>query len=244
MTDDAQPELTWSVLLAQPYFAFDADELMQRAVDAVDARLAEDERAGDEMIAQVGRRLEPPYDPDTYQRVWDIWKGIFGEDGAYLIHWYFLVREQPDQKEHVERLLSPRVGALLRRMLVTYGPELDGAFQIWQEIPDAWKGLNREVFYDMIRGRHQIKISIEKLNGERATYEGTADSILSLTKSMVITLRWVQSADAFTQPAIDSFLEETEPLIAMLKREEGESPMAGGQPADVVAANEAPGESG
>jgi hypothetical protein len=240
MTDDAQPEVTWSTLLSQPYLAFGADRLMLESVDEIEARLTEDERAGDEMLAQIGRRLEQPLDPDTYQRVWDVWKGTFGENGAYLIHWYFLVREQPEQREHVERQLSPRVASLLRRMLVAYGPELDGAFQIWQEIADAWKGLNREVFFDVIRQRYQIKVAIEKLNGERATFEGTADSMLSLTKSMLITLRWVQSADAFTQSQIDSFLAEAEPLIAMLKREEVDTTVPSGQPEDVVAADGSP----
>lgn len=231
MTDTAPITADWSSILAGSTSVHDADPLIERSSRQVEEAL--DARPGldDELMEVVEKRLSGPLDPDTYQSFWDLLKGTLGEEGAYLVHFYFMAREQPETRAAVEAATSQRVLAFMRRLTVRFAPELDAAFQIWQELPHAWKTMNREVYYDVIRRRHYIKLLLQKLNGEETLIEGTADSILGLTRSLLVTLRWMQSADAFSQSAIDLFLEDAESLLAILKRED-EAP-SDGQRSDV-----------
>jgi hypothetical protein len=223
MTEDAGVSPDWSSLLAGAITVPQAQPLIESSAADLDQQLERDGGLEDVMLDLLERRLVKPYDPETYQRAWDIWRGLFGEQAAYYVHWSFMVRDQPEYRQIAESAAPPRARALVRRMLVTFGPELDAAFQIWQELPDAWKALNREVYFDVIRGRPYIKLTLEKLNGEQIMLEGTADSILGLARSMLVTLRWVGNADSFNQGGIDLFLDEAEPLVSMLKREEAPS---------------------
>jgi hypothetical protein len=219
MTETAPATLDWSAVLAQAVTLDDARPLIERSANAVGDYLAEDDSHDEELLALMERRLEKPWDPETYQRVWDVWKGLLGEEGAYFVHWFFLVRDQP-AREIAEEAAPPAVEQFIRRMIAMLGPELDGAFQIWQELPHAWKTINREVHYDLIRGRHQIDLVIEKLNGERVLIEGTADSILNLTRSFLITLGFVGRGDVFSPPAVIAFLDDARNVIEMLTQEE------------------------
>lgn len=221
--NEAHVEPDWSALLAGTISVAEAQPLIARSAADLDRQLESDERLEGVMLELLERRLVKPYDPETYQRAWDIWRGLFGEQAAYYVHWTFMVRDQEAHRQVAEDSAPPRARALVRRMLVTFGPELDAAFQIWQELPEAWKALNREVYYDVIRGRPYIKLLLEKLNGEQIVVEGTADSILGLTRSLIVTLRWVGNADAFSQGGIDLFVDEAEPLLSMLKRQDATS---------------------
>jgi hypothetical protein len=220
MTDIAPTAADWSSILAGVTSIHDADELIARSSQQAEAALEADPELEDELMELTEKRLSGPLDPDTYQGFWELLKGMLGEEGAYLVHFYFMAREQPEARTAVEAAASQRVLGFMRRLTVRFAPELDAAFQIWQELPNAWKTLNREVYYDVIRGRHYVRLLLQKLNGEETVIEGTADSILGLTRSFLVTLRWMQSADAFSQGAIDLFLDDAEPLLAMLKREQ------------------------
>lgn len=231
MTETAQTPADWSSILAGATSVHEADELIKLSSKQAEKALESRPGVEDELIEVVEKRLSGPLDPDTYQGFWELLKGTLGEEGAYLVHFYFMTREQPDARVAVEAATSARVLAFMRRLTVRFAPELDAAFQIWQELPHAWKTMNREVYYDVIRRRHYIKLLLQKLNGEETLIEGTADSILGLTRSLLVTLRWMQSADAFSQSAIDLFLEDAESLLAILKRED-EAP-SDGQRSDV-----------
>jgi hypothetical protein len=231
MTDVAPMQANWSAILAGATPLEQATDLIESSSQQVEAALTADPKLEDELLAAAEKRLTATFDPETYQGFWELLRGTFGEEGAYLVHFYFMARDQEAQRATVEANASPTTVAFMRKLVTRLGPELDAAFQIWQELPHAWKTLNRDVYFDVIRQRYYVRLLLQKLNGEQTLLEGTPDSILGLTRSLLITLRWMQSADSFTQSYIDQFLDEAVPLIAMLKRED--EPSGDGQPGDV-----------
>jgi hypothetical protein len=110
----------------------------------------------------------------------------------------------------------------VRTILGLYGPDLQNGIALWNEHPDDWRTLYRDVYYDQISERHLVRIRIEKYNGEEITIEGSPDSILNLTSYIVFTLRLVGTPLAFGQESMDRFAAEVEQFGQLLTPEEDE----------------------
>jgi hypothetical protein len=67
------------------------------------------------------------------------------------------------------------------------------------------------------------------VDGSEVTLEGNADSVLDLARTMLLTLRWIGTADAYSPAVKEAFLAEADEFIAMVRSAEAGS--NGGEPA-------------
>jgi hypothetical protein len=79
---------------------------------------------------------------------------------------------------------------------------------------------NREIYYDLIKQRHYVRVRIEKYNGQEAIVESYPDGILELTSFFIRTLLMVGTPHAFNQRYINMFFDEASQLVKFLLPEE------------------------
>jgi len=91
------------------------------------------------------------------------------------------------------------------------------AFEIWGQLPDNWRLVNREVYRDLINNRYFMRIQLEKYGGEKTFVEGPPDSIMSFATFLVGALRFVGDGNAFSDEGIARFVPEAEEFLELLK---------------------------
>ena len=208
----------WSLLTGQ-LSDEDARSLLSQGAEEMHALLQARPRAMEDVLEILGRRLSDGIGAETWQVLDKSLSHYLGRDLAYFFVWTV----QPDQASRLEELqkyASPEVMAFFRTVLGRYGAELESALLCWNEFPNDWRTLHREVFYDQINQQPYIRLRIEKYSGEVALIEGNADSILGLTSGLILTLRLVGLREAFSQERIEQFLEEVGEFYALLFPEE------------------------
>jgi hypothetical protein len=122
----------------------------------------------------------------------------------------YVLQTQVGQSEVLKEISksgSSQTMSFLRTLTSLYGPELEKAFFAIKQLPDNWKMFYRDVYYDFVNKRYQIRIRLEKYNGETPIIEGDADSMLELTHFMIQTLLFINSRDAFKESLINQFIE-------------------------------------
>jgi hypothetical protein len=201
MSETMSAAETWSQMLAGALSPDEATALFENAAQATESYLDSDPDAEKRVHELVERRLAEPPDADTYQVVFDSLQVLAGSDVANLVHWY-AARESPADRAYLETTAGPRVLGFLRGLM---------------ELPDDWRIVDREVYFDIIRERYHIKLRIEKMNGEALALEGTPDSMLGLLRFIAVTLRWTNTADAFNPHALELFLPDLEDFMRMLR---------------------------
>jgi hypothetical protein len=204
---------TWEQVFAGEVAPEDIEPLLAESAQAIDEYLAADSETEEEALEVLRRRLDGPLEPTTYDDILAALRALIGNDGTGLVHWYVTIAG--DDVARLKGNASPRVDWFLRRITAAHGPELQAAFSLWRDLPDDWKLVNREVFYDLVRERYYIRHRIFKSNGEQVVLEGNADSVLDLARSLLMTLRWVGRGDAFSEPVRDAFLDEVQEFVAM-----------------------------
>lgn len=218
---------TWDAVLAGEVAPEEMKPLLVASAQAIDEYLSADSETEEEALDVLRRRLERPLEPTTYDEILAALRALMGNDGTGLVHWY--VTTAPEDTSMLRENASPRVDWFLRRITAAHGPELQAAFSLWRDLPDDWKLVNREVFYDLVRERYYIRHRIYKASGEQVVLEGNADSVLDLARSLLLTLRWVGRADAFSEPVKEAFLAEAQDFAAMASAQEPAT--NGGEPA-------------
>ena len=219
MTEPATQQNNW-----EPIWAQEADDEYVRAVLAsstaqIESFLVSDEETEEETLALLGRRLSGPIDTTTYDLVLDALRALLGQDGANTIHWY-IVGNGADSGI-LERVASPRVAFFVRRIAAAHTPEFRSAFALWKEVPEDWRTIHRDVFFDYINQRFVMRHRIVKINGEELVIEGNANSVLDLTRSLLTSIGLVATREAFGEREIDAFLKEADTVLGIL-RPEGE----------------------
>lgn len=139
------------------------------------------------------------------------------------------IARQTDQTVRLERLdkaakyASPEVMNLLRKTLSLYGPDLANAAVASNQLPNGWKILYRDVYYDYVNRRPHIRLRFSKYNGEEPFVEGNADSILDLTILILQTLRFLPFPDFIGPAMADRFIQEANEFIKFLQPPAAES---------------------
>jgi hypothetical protein len=218
---------TWDAVLSGQVELDEVRPLLAVSAQEIDEYLAADSETEEETLDVLRRRLEGPIQTTTYDAILGALRALMGDDGTGLIHWY--VTSSPEDAAILRGNASPRVEWFLRRIVAAHGPELQAAFALWRDLPDDWKSVNREVFYDVVRERYYIRHKIFKVDGSEVTLEGNADSVLDLARTMLLTLRWIGTADAYSPAVKEAFLAEADEFIAMVRSAEAGS--NGGEPA-------------
>jgi hypothetical protein len=182
---------------------------IKETAEAIDAVLRTRPQADQEILAIIGKRLGTEIGPKTWEILDNAVSYYVGGDALSLVLWVVLA-DEPDRIAKVTEVASPGVAALVRAIAGMYGAELKLAFQRWNELPDDWVGVNREIYHDVINDRMIVKMRIDKNSGQPVIIEGPSSSFLELTANMLRTCRLVGRPGVFTQRTIDMLLEEFE----------------------------------
>jgi hypothetical protein len=207
----------------EPIWAQEADDEYVRAVLAssaaqIESFLVSDDQTEEETLALLDRRLSGPIDTTTYDLVLDALRALLGQDGANTIHWY-IVGNGADSGI-LERVASARVAFFVRRIAAAHTPEFRSAFALWKEVPEDWRTIHRDVFFDYINQRFVMRHRIVKINGEEIVVEGNANSVLDLTRSLLTSIGLVATREAFGEREIDAFLKEADTVLGILRPED------------------------
>lgn len=199
--------------------------LLGQGVEALDTFLKTDPQAEQRVVEILGRRLSGDFNADTFEVMHSSLRQYFGEDLAYMLYWVVAV-EDPEQNRmpEVEKLASSEVMAFLRTVVGIYGPDLTNAYTLWNKLPNNWRTVQREVFYDLLNERPHLIVRIKKYSGEQTVIEGPPDSILDLASYLVYTARLCGTREAFSQESIERFVEMTQELAKLLSVEEEKEP--------------------
>lgn len=216
----------WLELLKGQVSAQEVEKMVSRAVAKLDDFLQRDPQAEQRVMAILSRRLNGEISADSWELMHTSLSQYFGgEELAYLLYWVVDVEEPTDNRIHeLAKSAPPQALAFLRTVVGIYGLDLSNAYALWNEHPDNWRTLQREVYYDLINQRHHLKVRIQKYNGEETVIEGPADFILNLARVLILTARLVGTREAFSAQSIDSFLEESRQLSELLTTTEEEAP--------------------
>ncbi len=201
-------------------------EMLSRDVPKLDGFLQRDPQAGQYVMTLLERRLSGKIGVDSWELMHTSLSQFFGDENlAYLLYWVVGVENPTANRiEEVAKSAPPRALAFLRTVVGVYGLDLSTAYALWNEHPDNWRTLQREVYYDLINQRHHLKVRIQKYNGEETVIEGPADFILNLARVLILTARLVGTREAFSADSIDSFLEESRLVNELLTATEEEAP--------------------
>jgi hypothetical protein len=181
----------------------------------VESFLVSDDQTEEETLALLGRRLSGEIDTTTYDIVLDSLRALLGQDGANLVHWY-IVGNGADTGI-LEEVATPRVAFFVRRIAAAHSPEFRSAFALWKEVPEDWRTIHRDVFYDYINQRYLARHRIVKISGEEMVVEGNANSVLDLTRSLLTSIGLIATREAFGEREIEAFLREADSVIEILR---------------------------
>lgn len=131
-----------------------------------------------------------------------------GEDVTRLVLMVLLSADElvnPDSAEYlprVEKYVGAEVWSYLRNLLGLYSAGVKEAYALAGENPQAWRVINRRVFYDELAERWQVTFEIVKYNGDRFYLEETPTSAITLCSAIVDALNFVpeEQAQQVTDP--------------------------------------------
>lgn len=226
MSDAMMPVNNWD-----PIWSAEADddyvrEVLKSSSAQIDSFLVSDDQTEEETLALLGRRLAGPIDTATYDVVLDALRALLGADGANVVHWYTV--GDGAATGILEEVASPRVAFFVRRIAAAHLPEFKAAFALWKEVPEDWRTIHRDVYFDYINQRYLVRHRIIKINGEEIVVEGNANSVLDLTRSLLTSISIIATREAFTEPAIQAFLKEADSVMGILRPEDQEEPSGNG----------------
>jgi len=216
-------ETTTTINDWDPIWQLQADEeyirtVLKSSAAQIESFLVSDDQTEEETLELLGRRLAGPIDTTTYDVVLDALKALLGTDGANVVHWYTVGKGA--ETGLLEQVASPRVAFFVRRIAAAHQPEFETAFGRWKEVPEDWRNIHRDIYFDYINQRIVVRHRIIKINGEEMLVEGNANSLLDLTRSLMTSIGLIASRDAFGEREIEAFLTEADKVMDMLRPED------------------------
>lgn len=208
----------WINLLTGQMSPEAARPLLSQAAKDLHALLELQPQLGEYVLEIIGKRLGDHIDGQTWQSLDNSLANYLGRELAYLLIW-LVQTDQGGRLNELEQYASPQAMAFLRTILGLYGVELRRALTLWAELPNNWDSISRAVYYDQLAHTYHMEVRILKYNGEEVLIEGPADSILTLTSYLILTVRLAGASDAFSEANIDLFLGEVGQFLRLLPRE-------------------------
>ncbi len=214
-TDDGINE--WLRLLRGQVSAKRTKEMLSEGLANLDAFIESDPHTEQRVVDILSRRLSGQITSNTWDVMHASLSQYFTEDLAYLLYWVVIVEDPTVSKlKEVEQYATQPVMAFLRAVVGIFCADLTRAFNMWSRVADDWNTIHREVYFDMIKQRHHVKIRLEKYNGKEVFLEGPANFVLNLANALIYTARLIGTAQAFSKDSIDGFLHESKELTTLL----------------------------
>jgi hypothetical protein len=203
----------WLSLLTGQMAYEDAGALLLRTAADMQQFLDARPQAEQHIPEIIARRLPARPTAQTWQPIYGSINNYIGQqDLTDMIAWV-AQSDQVNRLNEVEKYASPRVMAFLRTIVGLYGTDLQEALTVMSQVPNDWRRLNRDVYFDMANRRYRIKLRVELFSGDEFSIDAEPTMMLRLTSYLVRTLRYVPEPSAFTQADVDEFIEEARELI-------------------------------
>jgi hypothetical protein len=215
------------------------DELVARSVHALDKFLSGRPEARAEISEVISRRLVGSPGTDDWTKLRNALADYAGADAGGLILWASVTDTRDEDRaarlRRMEEHGSKAGVALVRALRALHGVELQDAWDVFTELPDNWRLLDREIYMDVVRGRPMIRLQITKYNGDQMLLEGPGDSFLNMAGYLAVALSAVGDRSMFSESIIEYYLNNTATVFNMLMPDEtpqpdGETPDAAGAP--------------
>ncbi len=185
-------------------------------VAAMQAFLKEHPEA-EEQVREIFDKRLATMDANTWSSMLTNVEYYMGAESADLLA-YVGQTDHGNRLQDVGRVASPAVMTFLKKIVSLYGPELARAAQISNQLPHNWGTFFREVTWDYINRRVQLRVRLAKYNGEETIVEGDADSMLELTTNMIRTLLFIPSPEAFNPNLLQQFKDEVNKFAEFLEQ--------------------------
>ena len=167
----------------------DEDQQLRQAAAALLGFLEREPGAMHSVERIVSEHLRGVMNTETAQMLFNSLARYAGEDNAnFLLSLLMRGVDNPEFFAQVGEYLGGEAWAAVRALSALYGDAVQEAYLVGGENPNAWRTVNRQVYYDVISGQWRMTFEIIKYNGERALYEETATSLLILADAIVDTL--------------------------------------------------------
>ncbi|SMC24416.1 hypothetical protein SAMN02746041_01980 [Desulfacinum hydrothermale DSM 13146] len=199
----------WLKLVANELNEEETRRLLTEATTKLHDFLESHPEAEYRILEILDRRLSESIDGGTWETFTHLMTTYLGQDLTHFISWLAL-EDQEHRLAMAEQVASPDVLSFLKLLLAYHGPELEEAYVLWQQNPDDWRTMVRHVHYDQIAQRYNVKLEIEKYNGQKVVLEGPPDSLLGLAHALLVTVRMLESPEHFSDKAAQVFFEELE----------------------------------
>jgi len=218
MSEAMTPANDWDSIWTQQADDEYVRNVLKSSAAEIESFLVSDDQTEEETLALLGRRLSGPIDTGTYDVVLDALRALLGQDGANLVHWYTVGNGAATG--FLEEVATPRVAFFVRRIAAAHLPEFRSAFALWKEVPEDWRTIHRDVYFDYINQRYVVRHRIVKINGEEIVVEGNANSVLDLTRSLLTSIAIIAAREAFGEREIEAFLKEADTVLGILRPED------------------------
>ena len=156
----------WMTLFSGSASTDEAKPVIEEALGEIQAALDTDPDAVDRILTILKERL-PMTPRDTAFLVADAHLGAYaGHDISYLLGWLAQpiasIGTQPvtDRLAMITEMGTPETIAAIRTILGMYAKELWDTFDLWNQIPDDWRSINQNVYFDQLTGRYLIRARI------------------------------------------------------------------------------------
>lgn len=172
------------------------------------------------VLAILQRHIGGPKRADTWDTMLTGLKYCLGDDVTYMLAWLIQDGQTAEKFAQLGEHASPAVMSFFRTIFGVYGGDMQLAYEGWNELPNNWNAIAREVLYDQLSRIHRLVIRITKYNGEEIFVEGPPNSIVGLTCGMLTTLRFVGQPDVFRDTAVENLLDEAAQLITFFGKKD------------------------
>lgn len=183
------------------------------------------------------RRLAGGIDASTWYALDNSLHDFLGPDLAYLLAWVFSDENPTPRVSVLDGVVDASGIEFLRAICGMFGDEFSRALLVGTGAADDWRRLVQEVSLDQLGNRYNLRLRIQKFNGEWLFLDGPPNSFLNLTRNLMSMILAVGQKEAFSIDSIDSFkaeMDKLEPFFADPPAPSSDVTVAGGagEPAD------------
>jgi hypothetical protein len=160
-----------------------------------------------ETTALLERRLRPPMDVNTWPSVETSLTALLEDEAAGLFLSWLLADPTGERIAALDEPTTADAARLASRLRGLFAPEIEVATAHVNLGSDDWFRVDRLVYVNQERGTPAIRTTIEKVNGETLIIDGTASSLMNLTRVFLNNMLLFRSQTAFAEDERGPFLD-------------------------------------